>query len=219
MKVYISGKITGLPANQVRAKFNSAEKHLASIGYKTVNPLNNGLTSEHTWAEHMVEDIRLLFDCDAIYLLSDWLDSRGALIEKHIAEILGLKMFSQSQDVSEAENKAKQEMILHKVELAIEDVTGLKREQYAVKSKDRFLYFLRMIYVYHCFEHGVTNRNYLGKRVDRDHATVYRMLNLYSDEIKVNPAFRELSTKISKRIDAAFNARGGTVEPVMEKMC
>ena len=110
MKVYISGKITGLPANQVRAKFSSAEKHLTSIGYETVNPLDNGLTPEHTWAEHMIADIRLLFECDAIYLLSDWLDSRGALIEKHIAEILGLKIISQTQDTSEAENQAKQEM-------------------------------------------------------------------------------------------------------------
>ncbi|WP_255493271.1 DUF4406 domain-containing protein [Dysgonomonas sp. HDW5B] len=64
MKVYISG----LPYNEVERKFNKAEEKLQLLGYQTVNPLNNGVPKDSTWNEHMRADLKLLLDCDAIYL-------------------------------------------------------------------------------------------------------------------------------------------------------
>ena len=46
MRVYISGKITGEPMDQVIAKFARAEFELATKGYDPVNPLKNGLPQE-----------------------------------------------------------------------------------------------------------------------------------------------------------------------------
>jgi hypothetical protein len=40
----------------------------------------------------MIDDIRGLFDCDAIYLHSDWGQSKGARIEYQIAKELNLKV-------------------------------------------------------------------------------------------------------------------------------
>jgi len=47
------------------------------------------------WSKRMEEvqagraDIELLFDCDAIYMLNGWEHSKGAKIEKFIAETMG----------------------------------------------------------------------------------------------------------------------------------
>ena len=86
MKWYISGKISGLPTDQVTAKFKQAEQQIRAFGHEPVNPTNNGLGSEASWNEHLVADVALLLECDAIYLLKDWGDSRGSRIEANIAE-------------------------------------------------------------------------------------------------------------------------------------
>ena len=80
MKWYISGKISGLPTDQVTAKFKQAEQQIRAFGHEPVNPTNNGLGSEASWNEHLVADVALLLECDAIYLLKDWGDSRGSRI-------------------------------------------------------------------------------------------------------------------------------------------
>lgn len=84
-KIYLSGKITGLPINEVIAKFRAAEKKLQQLGYEPVSPLNNGLPFESEWAEHVGKDISLLLRSDAVYLLPDYNDSRGSQIELCVA--------------------------------------------------------------------------------------------------------------------------------------
>ena len=39
MKIYIAGKITGLPLAEAYSKFETAEIMLQAIGYKTINPM------------------------------------------------------------------------------------------------------------------------------------------------------------------------------------
>jgi len=93
-KVYISGKITGLPIDEARFNFQEAERSLNKLGYEPVNPFNNGLTVDHTWLEHMKADLKLLLDCDMICLLSNWKDSRGAKMELDLAKKLGYKVIT-----------------------------------------------------------------------------------------------------------------------------
>lgn len=95
MKWYISGKISGLPTDQVTAKFRQAEQQIRAFGHEPVNPLDNGLGSEASWDKHLVADVALLLECDAIYLLKDWGDSRGSRIEANIAEECGLQIVHQ----------------------------------------------------------------------------------------------------------------------------
>lgn len=89
MKVYISGPITGLPYEEAEKAFNDAEIRLQEQGYEVVNPLNNGLPTSATWNEHMRADLKLLLDCDAIYLLKGYQNSKGAMIEYDLAIKLG----------------------------------------------------------------------------------------------------------------------------------
>lgn len=105
MKWYISGKITDLPTEQVTAKFEQAAQQIRAFGHEPVNPLNNGLDMAAHWNEHIVADIALLLECDAIYLLKDWGDSKGSRIEVNIAGECGLEIIHQPDFATYQENK------------------------------------------------------------------------------------------------------------------
>lgn len=83
--IYISGRITGEAIGGVIAKFHAAERKIRRFGFTPVSPLDNGLPFEAEWADHMGRDIALLLKCDAIYLLPDYEQSRGAQIELCVA--------------------------------------------------------------------------------------------------------------------------------------
>ena len=89
-KMYISGPITGDP--DFMEKFLKAEKHLKARGFEVVNPAT--LTHKHgkSWGEYMVEGLKALLDCDGVYMLKGWADSRGARIEKQLMQDIGSKL-------------------------------------------------------------------------------------------------------------------------------
>ena len=95
MKIYISGKISDLPTEQVKEKFAKAEAQIRAFGHEPVSPLDNGQPSKATWAQQMMASLAMLFECDAIYLLPDWGDSKGARIEANIAQECGLEIYHQ----------------------------------------------------------------------------------------------------------------------------
>jgi hypothetical protein len=85
-KIYISGKITGLPIEEARYNFAVAEKRLRSIGYEPINPMMEvPYNPNWTWNDYMIKDIKILLNCDGIYMLYNWKDSKGARIEHNIA--------------------------------------------------------------------------------------------------------------------------------------
>ncbi len=88
-KVYISGKITGIEQEAPHI-FAKAERLLQSMGYETINPLTLNHTHDKSWHSYMKMDIKALCDCDGIYMLKNWTDSKGAIIEHTIAMYLGL---------------------------------------------------------------------------------------------------------------------------------
>ena len=81
-KIYISGRISGQPIEDVTAKFEAAETKLKAQGYEVVNPLKNGIPANASWEVHVAMDVLLLMGCKAIYLLPDWSLSKGATLEK-----------------------------------------------------------------------------------------------------------------------------------------
>jgi hypothetical protein len=94
MKTYISGRISGLPINDVMTKFNLAEKTIIASGHEPINPLKiEGYDVSLTWKQHMCRDIKELFNCEAILMLNDWRDSRGARIEHAIAKETGIIIY------------------------------------------------------------------------------------------------------------------------------
>lgn len=92
-KIYISGKITGLPIEEVIAKFRAVEVKIRRFGFEPVSPLSNGLPLEAEWADQMGEDIKLLLKSDAIYMMADWQQSEGATLEYLIARQQRMRIF------------------------------------------------------------------------------------------------------------------------------
>lgn len=92
-KVYISGKITGLSVEEITSKFHNAEVTLSALGVECINPFTAvPYVKGKTWEEYMVDDFRLLLQCDTIYLLDNWQDSKGAKVELAVAKELGLNI-------------------------------------------------------------------------------------------------------------------------------
>ncbi len=103
-KVYISGQITGLDEAEYKALFNKAADILRQFGYEPVNPATLDET-ENTknwgWSDYMKHDIKMLCDCDYIYLLPNWRNSKDAKFEYMVADLLNIPCLN-LQDVQEA---------------------------------------------------------------------------------------------------------------------
>ena len=106
MKIYISGKISGLPIGIAKAKFKWHAGFLEIKGYEPVNPFDgepifekplSSYTKDEIWAIFMATDIKELFACEAIYMLKDWGQSKGARVEYAIAKEIGLKIFYEGE--------------------------------------------------------------------------------------------------------------------------
>ena len=96
MKIYVSGPMTGYADYNCPA-FNRVAANLRAQGFEVINPaeINDGSTG--TYDQWMREDIRLLLDCDAIYLLNGWEKSRGAGVEARVAKVIGLKFLYEGE--------------------------------------------------------------------------------------------------------------------------
>ena len=90
-KVYISGKISGLSEKEYKNNFNSAELYLTGLGYDVVNPVSEVTIPNGTWKDYMRRDLKLLLDCDYIYLLDNWTESTGAKVEYSLARDIGIE--------------------------------------------------------------------------------------------------------------------------------
>lgn len=91
--IYVSGPMTEVPDFNHHT-FNLAAQALRSAGWRVFNPAENGMSTEAPWAEHMRLDIRRLMDCTHVATLEGWQNSRGAALEVHIANRLGLQVSS-----------------------------------------------------------------------------------------------------------------------------
>lgn len=91
MKYYISGKITGIESD-APFLFEAAERELISYGHSVVNPMKLPHDHDKSWHSYMKEDIGAMCSCDGMFMLSNWTDSKGAIIEHSIALLIGMKI-------------------------------------------------------------------------------------------------------------------------------
>lgn len=81
MKIFISGKITGLPEKEVKEKFEKAEKYLRSQGCVPINPYKILGKTGLEYEEMMKICFSLIDVCDAVYFLKDFKESKGCMRE------------------------------------------------------------------------------------------------------------------------------------------
>lgn len=98
MKIYIAGKISGLPLKNVIEKFKWHAGFLDLKGHEPVNPIEISPFDElKNWNDYMSDCIAALLKCEAIYMLKDWGQSREARVEYQIAKELGLQIFFEGE--------------------------------------------------------------------------------------------------------------------------
>lgn len=91
MRLYLAGPMSGLPEYNYPA-FNDAAARLREAGFFVANPAEIEPPNPNpTWADWMRAAITLMLTCDAIALLDGWQMSRGAVIERDLANRLGMK--------------------------------------------------------------------------------------------------------------------------------
>ena len=89
--VYIAGMVTGLPYEDVVKKFNKAEELLLDRRFIVMNPTKL-IPKDTDWSTALYLCKKILRCCDVIALLSDWDESRGAIVEKEFAEDMNLEI-------------------------------------------------------------------------------------------------------------------------------
>lgn len=90
-KAYVSGPMTGLTDHNFPA-FHEAAARLRGMGYEVVNPADKGIVEGWEWSDYLRHDIGELCECDAVYMLKDWIYSNGACLELTVARGLGLEV-------------------------------------------------------------------------------------------------------------------------------
>jgi hypothetical protein len=90
-RIYIAGPMTGKPELNFPV-FHAQAARLRADGWEVVNPAEINADQTAGWLPCMRADIKHLVDCDAILMLPGWEWSKGASLEHHIAERLGMKV-------------------------------------------------------------------------------------------------------------------------------
>ena len=78
MKVYISGRMEGLPPERVQKHFAEAQEYLTTEGFIVMNPDCLRMCPGFDYDDYMSIDLAMLERCDAIYMLEGWEESGGA---------------------------------------------------------------------------------------------------------------------------------------------
>lgn len=175
-KIYIAGKITGLEKQDVQTKFGRAEKQLKAQGYDVINPTRNGIAWDADVAEHLIEDINLLNECDALYLLPDWYDSRGAIFEKNFAHATGKEIIFEVDSV------------FADIFFSIKNVMNVSADDMINKGRQRQNVFARMIFT----ELAMRNEKpicEISQVLKKNHSTVIHYRKTFNYEVKFNKDF------------------------------
>ena len=91
MIAYLSGPMTGLPDLNYPA-FQAAAKRLRAQCVQVISPheITPPGSGPWSWQAHMRVDLAALLTADVIVLLPGWETSRGAQLEKAVAEAIGM---------------------------------------------------------------------------------------------------------------------------------
>ena len=91
MRIYISGKISGLPIDEASQNFILAKTSIKIVrsSADVVSPFElRPFLGIRTWFCYMITDLLALRKCTHIALLPNWTDSRWAVIEYYFAKFV-----------------------------------------------------------------------------------------------------------------------------------
>tara|TARA_Y100000310_G_C20553780_1_gene749479 strand:- start:23 stop:346 length:324 start_codon:yes stop_codon:yes gene_type:complete len=93
VKVYLSGPISDNP--EAVELFEEGEQDVLLWAEEVLNPMVLGEVEE--WPLVMREAITLMLEADAVYMLRGWGASKGAILERFLAQELEIPVFYQEK--------------------------------------------------------------------------------------------------------------------------
>jgi hypothetical protein len=107
LMVYIGGKYTGENTLEVTNNIQVVEKaavKLWDLGFTAIAPhLNSAhfedMCTDCDYTGFLEGYLLVLAECDAILLVDNWKESKGACIEKNFAEDLGIPVFTEINEL------------------------------------------------------------------------------------------------------------------------
>lgn len=102
-RVYIAGKISGMDREEAVELFEVAQLVIEVNGHEAVNPFEVAEESPRKeWQDYMCECHRALLMCNAVLMLPNWHDSRGARIEYAVAREMGIPVYFGTREYQSA---------------------------------------------------------------------------------------------------------------------
>ena len=107
--VYISGPMSGCKDNNAAA-FDERKEKLAALGFSVVSPVDldrrdvDFLGSEPAYGDCLRRDIAAMLECDLINYLPGAERSTGAMLERDVANVIGLKEINEHGEMVTRKN-------------------------------------------------------------------------------------------------------------------
>lgn len=185
-KIYIAGKVTGLDIDEVTKKFNYKEYELTAKGYEVVNPMRLNHDHNKEWESYMKVCLAELIKCDAIYLMPDWKESKGAKLEKRIAYELKLDII---YDLNPLEIS-----LFHIIEMV--EINNLKEKNRKLDNAFTRHYLSYLLYK----KMGLTLKA-VGKIINRNYGTIINSLRKHYNLTETRDRdYIEVVTEINRRL-------------------
>ena len=96
-KCYISGPSTGHDLKERKDLFYRKANELKAQSYIPVNPFENRLEDNAKYHDHMKADLKMLLDCQIIFMMDGWQKSSGCNVELDVAVSTGIKVIYEKQ--------------------------------------------------------------------------------------------------------------------------
>lgn len=97
IKAYLSGPMSGILEHNGPA-FEKYAANLRAMGLDVISPheMDHAEARDKEWGEYIRRDLLVILsqDIQHIYMMPGWEDSRGARLEKTVAEAVGIKVYS-----------------------------------------------------------------------------------------------------------------------------
>lgn len=188
MRVYISGRTNGLNETEVKQNFGDAKEMLESIGLQPVSPFS--VDPSGSCGNRIIKRIELLIECNAILMLSNWIDCMNSRIEKNIAEEMGKMVIFEASLSPKCEH-------IRRVKAAIKQATGLRFEDYTgFRERHEHTFYARMIFTNEMARLEGTKPSEIAMMVNRNKTTILRYMKLHDDELRFNKDYRSISSEV-----------------------
>jgi hypothetical protein len=90
--VYIAGPMTGHPQHNYPAfAYVATVLRAKGVDARSPHEIDSG-SMDRTWDWYMREALQMMLGCDEVVLLPGWRESKGATLEVHVAEALGMRV-------------------------------------------------------------------------------------------------------------------------------